>query len=428
MKHLAAILVGKSIFKAARLLKLGGGNAAPGLYGLKLDPNLVEKLISKKAKNIIVTGTNGKTTTSKLISHFLNAASEDKLLKNSSGSNLERGIASYLINSASLSGKTHYDFGVWELDEFAFNSAAPKIKPNVIILLNAFRDQLDRYGEVDTVVNRWKDTLSKLSKDTILIINQDDGNLSKAIKDFEGKIIKIGIKGEKITGESKSKIEGQPDYEAEILKSSDLNGTDVRVTFNGDTHNFTIPLPGIFNVYNFLAALALSHNLNLDLKKIENSLKDFKPSFGRNEKFEIQGKKANIFLIKNPVGATQVLSTILPHMSPKDSLLIALNDNFADGKDVSWIWDIEMERLKIQDLGFKIFVSGSRAYDMALRLKYAGVEESNMEVNQNLEIQLEVAAKATESNIIILPTYTALLELQKILVQKGIKKEYWKND
>lgn len=423
LKTLLAILLGKAIFYLTRILKLGGGYAAPGLYGLKFDSNLVKNLINHKAKNIIVTGTNGKTTTSKLISHFLKSSGE-KVIRNSSGSNLERGIASYLISHAPLSGKLNYDFGIWELDEFAFNSVASKIKPDVIILLNAFRDQLDRYGEVDTVVNRWKETLSKLSKDTVLIVNNDDGNLTKAIKGFEGKIIKIGIRGSKILGESKAKVSGKPDYEAEVLKSSDLEGTNIKVSFSGSSSDFILPLPGIFNVYNFLASLALYHNLNLDLEKIEPSLKEFTPSFGRNEKFEIDGKKANIFLIKNPVGATQVLQTILPHVTSKDALLLALNDNFADGTDVSWIWDIDLKSLQPSAISHQLYVSGSRAYDMALRLKYAGVED--LDIEQDLETQFNKAVKETEGKLFILPTYTALMELQKILVKKGVKKEYWK--
>ena len=425
MKTNAAILLGKTIFSLSRILKLGGGFAAPGLYALKVDPNLVNNLINRQAKNIVVTGTNGKTTTAKLISHFLKSSGE-KVIRNSSGSNLERGIASYLVSHANLTGTLDYDFGVWELDEFAFNSVASKIKPDVIILLNAFRDQLDRYGEVDTVVNRWNETLGKLSKETVVIINNDDANLAKAVKGFKGKIIKIGVKGSKITGESKSKILGKPDYEAEVMKSSDLNGTDLKVHFNGDTIEYTLPLPGIFNVYNFLAALALSYNLNLDVAKIADSLKDFTPSFGRNEKFEINGKHGNIFLIKNPVGATQVLQTVLPHISSKDSLLLALNDNFADSTDVSWIWDINLENFKFQISNLKFHISGSRAYDMALRLKYAGVDEKNMVINQDLESIFNKAAKETEGKLFILPTYTALMELQRILVKKGIKKEYWK--
>lgn len=431
MKKLAALLVGKSIFKTTRLLKLGGGFAAPGLYALKLDSNLVEKLINHKAKNIIVTGTNGKTTTSSLLSHFLNASGH-KVTKNSSGSNLERGIASYLINQSNFKGKLDYDFGVWEVDEFAFNSLAPKIRPNAIILLNAFRDQLDRYGEVNTVIERWQKTLSKLSSETLVVVNSDDQNLMNALKDFKGKVTKIGIKGSKISGENLKESKTKPDYEAEVLNTSSLEQTDLKVTWNS-THQekFTLPLPGVFNAYNFLASFTLSHLLNLDVQKIKDSSSLFKPSFGRFERFEINNKQASIFLIKNPVGATAVFQTILPHIKPSDSLLTALNDNFADGTDVSWIWDIGLENLpsnlKSKIINLRFYVSGNRAYDMALRLKYAGINLSNLQTNVDLTNSFDDAISKTKGKLFILPTYTALLELQKLLVKKGVKQEYWKD-
>lgn len=425
LKTVTAILLGKTIFFLTRVLKLGGGYAAPGLYALKIDPQLVKNLINVQAKNIIVTGTNGKTTTSKLISHFLKT-SDNKVIRNSSGSNLERGIASYLVSHASLLGKLNYDFGVWELDEFAFNSLALKIRPDVVILLNAFRDQLDRYGEVDTVVNKWRETLGKLNDKTVLIINQDDGNLSKAVSLFKGKIINIGIKDSKITGEGNSNTSEKPDYEAEILNTSTLEETKVSVSFNDSKLEYQIPLPGVFNAYNFLAAFTLAYILNIDPKFIQDSLRSYKSSFGRFEKFNTSGKEGNIFLIKNPVGATQVLQTILPHITKKDSLLIALNDNFADGTDVSWIWDAEFERIMNHKSRIKVFVSGSRAYDMALRLKYGGVDKSKIIIEEDLETAFTKAVKESEGKLFILPTYTALMELQKILVKEGIKKEYWK--
>lgn len=426
MKKLAAIIIGKSIFKTTRLLKLGGGFAAPGLYALKFDSNLVEKLINHKAKNIIVTGTNGKTTTANLLSHFLKATGH-KVTKNSSGSNLERGIASYLINQSNFKGKLDYDFGVWEVDEFAFNSLAPKIKPDAIILLNAFRDQLDRYGEVNTVIDRWQKTLSKLSAETLIVINSDDQNLMNCLKDFKGKVTKIGLKDSKISGENLKESKVKPDYEAEVLKTSSLDQTDLKVYWK-DVHseNFSLPLPGVFNAYNFLASFTLSHLLNLDVQKIKDSLSLFKPSFGRFERFEINGKQASIFLIKNPVGATQVFQTILPHIKPEDSLLIALNDNFADGTDVSWIWDISFENTRLSTLATRLYISGSRAFDMALRLKYADIKEKSTTINPVLEGSFNQAIKQTTGRLFILPTYTALLELQKLLVKKGVKQEYWK--
>lgn len=436
-KTLAALFLGKTIFFLSRTFKLGGGFAAPGLYALKIEPALVEKLINQKAKNILITGTNGKTTTSKLVSHFLKA-SGFKVIRNSSGSNLERGIASYLIRHSNPFGILKYDFGVWEADEFAFNYLAPKIKPDVIILLNVLRDQLDRYGEVDNVIKRWRETLSKLSSDTTLILNLDDSNLIKAAKDFKGEVITFGIKESGIKGESKFKITKKPDFEAIIKKTnlrphlkggklrSGLEHTSLRVYFSGNSMDFNLPLPGIFNVYNFLASLAFANLFNLKAKTIRGFLDNFAPAFGRFEQIRVNSTTVYIFLVKNPVGATQVLQTVLPHISLKDSLLLALNDNFADGKDVSWIWDAEFEAIQKIDKNIGITVSGSRALDLALRLKYAGIGSSRIKIEPELKQAFEKALNCTRNKLFILPTYTAMLQIQKILVKKGIKKEYWK--
>lgn len=429
LKTFLAILLGKSIFFISRLFNLGGGFAAPGLYALKIDPGLVGKLINHKAQNILITGTNGKTTTSKIISDILKTAGY-KVLRNSSGSNLERGIASYLIKHSGFWGNIDYDFGVWEADEFAFNTLAPQIKPEAIIFLNAFRDQLDRYGEVDKVIKKWETVLGNLQSKSILIANSDDGSLEKIVRGFKGKTITFGVKDSNIKGESKVKSDKKPNYEAQILNTDDLANTEFSVNFEGNTETFRIPLPGIFNVYNFLASYSLIRELNLDTRVIDHSLKNFEPAFGRFERFEIKSgeksKNVNIFLIKNPVGATQVLETINPHISASDSLILALNDNFADGTDVSWIWDVNFEILRDLPREVSLFVSGFRALDLGLRLKYAGIDESNLRIEPNLERAFEEGLKRTGNKLFILPTYTAMLEIQKILVKKGIKKEYWR--
>lgn len=428
-KTLTALFLGKTIFFLSRAFKLGGGFAAPGLYALKIEPDLVKKLINRKAQNILITGTNGKTTTSKIISDILKTAGH-KVLRNSSGSNLERGIASYLIKHSNFFGKVDYDFGVWEADEFAFNTLALKIKPNAIIILNVFRDQLDRFGEVDKVVANWGGTLSKLESKAMLIANADDGSLEKLLGAFKGSSLTFGVKDSKIPGEAKGKLSKKPDYEAEILDTRDLANTEFRVIFEGGSETFRIPLPGIFNVYNFLASYALIKGLSLDPEIIDHSLKGFLPAFGRNERFKIDGlaksKNANIFLIKNPIGATQVMKTVAPHILSTDSVLVALNDNLADGTDVSWIWDADFEILSKLEKEVNFVLSGSRMFDLALRLKYAGVDEQRLYIEPDLEKAFSRAVTAAGNKIFILPTYTAMLQVQKILVKKGIKKEYWK--
>jgi lipid II isoglutaminyl synthase (glutamine-hydrolysing) len=427
MRTIFSVLLGKLIFTLSRTFKIGGGYAAPGLYALKTEPELVGKLINRQAKNIVITGTNGKTTTSKLISHFLKAAGF-KVLHNGSGSNLERGIASYLIQHTTLGAKLDYDFGVWELDEFAFNTVAPKIKPDAVILLNVFRDQLDRYGEIDQIITRWQKTLSKLHEDSILIINGDDANLEKAASAFKGKIVRIGVKGSGIKGESKPLRGRKPDYTAEAGVNGLFESSKVSVKYAGETQDFELPLPGIFNIYNFLSAFTSLYLFNVDITVIRDALKTFKPAFGRFEKLNLGGKQGYIFLIKNPVGATETLKTVLPHIEKNDSLLVALNDNFADGTDVSWIWDIELEKLKIEKLKAGLFVSGTRVFDLALRFKYAGVSEARTAIEADLEKALDSAIERSKGKLFIFPTYTALLALQKILAGRGIKKEYWRNE
>lgn len=423
MKTAAAIILGKVIFFLSRLLNLGGGFAAPGLYALKIDPDLIQNLSSQIDKQIIITGTNGKTTTSAMLSHLLKTGGA-KVIRNRTGSNLERGIASILINHASFFGEIAEKVAVWEVDEAAFNSLALKLKPNLIVFLNVYRDQLDRYGEVDSIVNKWVQTLKKLPSDTKLLINKDDGSLERlfnAGKKYET----YSVEGLELRGEKDSTSAKEADFKGTKLNSS-LSGSNFTFEYSQEKIPVPISIPGKYNVYNAVAALSAKFLIS-DLSDTEvQSLKDLSSSFGRSERFNLKGQEGFIFLIKNPVGASQVLETVIPDLSEKETLIMVLNDNFADGKDVSWIWDIDLEKFKMQNAKFKIIVTGTRIYDLALRLKYAGVKEENIKIEQSLDEALKNAPKT--GRIFILPTYTAMLELQKILVRKGIKKHYWREN
>jgi len=446
MKLTVAILVGKTISWLTRALKLGGGSAAPGLYALKIDPNLVEKLSKEIPRNVVITGTNGKTTTARMLAHFAKE-SRLKVIRNSTGSNLERGIASALINHFSLGvylphtgGVLASHLGIWELDEAAFNSVVPKLKPDIVVFLNVFRDQLDRYGEVDTVVKKWGQTLENLSKETIILVNGDDANTAKLKSSFRGKVETFGVSDYKIVGESLEHIKHphKLDFEAKNIKTSGLDGSQFTISILHTTsYQLQIPIPGIYHIYDATAALAAAHHLNLPIHRLADSLKNFSPAFGRVEKLPF----GYIFLIKNPAGATQVFETLAPQIKSDDRLLIALNDNLADGTDVSWIWDAEFEKLlthkngqkpagvnTIPPPGWTLVVSGSRANDLAVRLKYAGFEANQIIVEPSLEKALKRSRDGLKGQLYILPTYTALLELQKILAKIGIKKHYWKEE
>lgn len=421
MRTLSAIVLGKSIGAVLRKFNLGGGSAAPGLIALRIDPELVEGLSKKIPRNVVITGTNGKTTTSRLLAHF--AKQEGlKVIRNHTGSNLERGIASTLIQNY---GKK-FNLGIWELDEAAFNTVVPKIKPQVVVFLNVFRDQLDRYGEVDIVVKRWSETLKKLPKSTIVLINGDDANTLRLSKIFHGKTYKFGVKDFKIVGESLKHIKENEDldFEAKEVKLRGLSETSFQTILHGKPYATVLPIPGVYHIYDFLAAFACGINLGFDSKKMLSSLKNYSPAFGRVEKLDF----GYIFLIKNPAGATQVFETIAPQIKPQDRLLLALNDNLADGTDVSWIWDGDFERLTINDKRLTIICSGTRVYDLANRLKYAGFDPKSMVVENDLKKALQEARNGLKGHLFILPTYTAMLELQSILTKQGLKKNYWEED
>lgn len=433
MQALLAILTGKLIAYLSRFLKIGGGSAAPGLYALKIDPELVQKLTRQIPRHVVITGTNGKTTTARMLAHFAKESGL-KVIRNHTGSNLERGVASALLEDVKLvhlrgvlRWHLSFDLGIWELDEAAFNIVAPKIKPDIVVFLNVFRDQLDRYGEVDAVVKRWCETLSKMNQSTVLLVNGDDANTAKLKNCFKGKVETFGVKDYKIIGESlahkvhKHKL----DFEAKNIKISGLKGSRFELRIKNYELSINLPVPGIYHIYDAVAAICLAYHLAIPLSRINKSLKDFQPAFGRVEKLPF----GYIFLIKNPAGAIQVFETIAPHIRQQDRLLLALNDNLADGTDVSWIWDVNFELLqnssRAKSRDYHIYVSGSRAADLALRLKYAGFEPEQMKVEPNLEKALKRSREGLKGKLFILPTYTALLELQRILAKQGIKPHYW---
>lgn len=426
MRLFFAILLGKLIAFCTKFFRIGGGSAAPGLYALSLDPDLVQKLADRIPQNVVITGTNGKTTTAKMLADFAKTSGL-KVIRNHTGSNLERGIASTLIANYELRTMNYeLDLGIWELDEAAFNTVAPKLKPVVIVFLNVFRDQLDRYGEIDTVVKNWCQTLKDISPKTKVLINGDDENTLKLAKCFSGKVQKFGVCGYKIIGESVQHLKEKEnlDFEAKNVKLNGLKNSVFELKIKNLKLKINLPLPGLYHIYDALAAIGCALLLNLPTNQLTNSLKTYSPAFGRVEKLPF----GYIFLIKNPAGATQVFETIAPNLKPRDRLLMALNDNLADGTDVSWIWDAQFEQLRTMNYELRTICSGTRAYDLALRLKYAGIDPKTIIVEQDLQKALREARQGLKGRLFILPTYTAMLELQSILAKIGIKKHYWKEE
>lgn len=419
------LIIGKSIGFISSLLNIGSGSTWPGHIALENDKSFIKNLLNKnpKLRIILVAGTNGKTTTGKLIQTALEK-NGSKVFQNSAGANLLNGIASSLIKHSDLMGKVNYDFAVFEVDENSLPLVLKNINPGTIVLLNLFRDQLDRYGEVNIIANKWEEALDKIDKKTNLILNADDpkiaylGSGHKNAKYF-------GVKGSDQVMDHASdsaycpKCSNRLDYKSMtfshlgdwicpkcMLKKpmSDLEKLE------------SYPLPGLYNKYNAHAAVLTAKILGVSDKTIKDSLKNFEPAFGRQETIGYGGKKIQIFLSKNPASFNQSLQAI--NELKAKNLLIALNDRIPDGRDVSWIWDVDFENnLK----GFRsIFVSGDRVYDMVLRLKYA--DWTDVKTHEVLSEAIEEATRLTPNNDIlyILPTYSAMLDLRKILTGRKI--------
>ena len=451
-----AISAGKILALVIKLFG-GGATAAPGLIALKIDPKVVKKLHKEiKLGSVIITGTNGKTTTARLTFDVL--STKYQIIHNRQGSNLLRGIASTMITNSSLFGKLKFDLGLWEVDEATFPEAIKNVYPKTIVLLNLFRDQLDRYGEVDSTRTKWQKSLEKIPKDTALILNADDPGISILKKSHKGKAIFFGVSDNHIKLPNVARVADikhclicganlvfsaqlsahlgnyrcsnchfrrpAPNISAVNLNFKPDFSTSIKLIANGQMSTVNYSLPGLYNVYNILAAAAAASAYKIDLSTVKNKIGEFSAAFGRFQKTKIKNKKLITFLIKNPAGSNEVIRII--SQQPKVNLLVILNDKIDDGRDVSWIWDTNWEIFK--DKTNSIFTGGTRSLDMALRLKYAGLRLSKDSIYKELNYSISkiLHKLSNKDTLIILPTYTALLSIQKYFSQ-STKSTKWQS-
>ena len=453
MKHKIAIYSAK-LAKIASKLSGKGGTALPGLVADRIDPDLLRKLTEGGFSKgiIVVTGTNGKTTVSSMISDILtkNGISH---IRNYAGSNMKRGIVSTLLDNCDNNGKVNKDMAVFEIDEAYVPVVCPIIKPSIVVVTNLFRDQLDRYGELDKIANSFKQTFDTL--DANIILNADDplvASLSTGkkttffgISDYTGEKIINDHTADSIfdmqNGEELEYLQRyyghigiyrsnngntkRPKPQVEVTKMSKLtkefSQIEVKTTTESKILKIKLPLAGIYNIYNAIASISVADNLKLPANKTIDSLLSTSAAFGRAENIRYNDTEFKLLLIKNPTGFNQVIQTFLKPKPRNTTILIAINDKIADGRDVSWLWDAAIE--DISDYSGKIVCSGTRAYDMALRLKYAGIKDYTVE--SDISKALEVVCESTNTNkeVYILPTYTAMLELRaKLTKQSNLNK------
>jgi len=432
MRNLSLIWLGKLGSQVSRTLHLGHGSTWPGHIALKLNHAFVKQMLQDSSvKTIFIAGTNGKTTSSRLLRAVLEADGK-RVIHNESGANLLNGVASTLLLKSSLTGKIKADYAIFEVDENVLPLMLAEITPDYILLLNLFRDQLDRYGEVDTIASKWQEAFARLPEKTVLIANADDPRIAYLGMQRKNTIF-YGLDGNNKTTKT---LEHASDSVYCPKCGMKLQYLSIYYSHLGNwrcphcnlksphipiSKNINLSLSGTYNLSNAHGIIAISRELGISWGTIANALKNVTPAFGRQEKIVINGKTAQIFLSKNPTGFNESLRTI-SEVGAKHVLFV-LNDRIADGRDVSWIWDVDFEQF-LPDFTH-ITVSGERAYDMGLRLKYASdefrISNFKFQIEENLNKAIGSALKRLSQDEIlyILPTYTAMLDTRKIL--KGQK-------
>jgi len=459
LKRTAALLAGRAAGIASRALRRGGGTALPGLVAGALDPGLIAELSSGLGGgSLIVTGTNGKTTTARMIAGIASTAGLHPL-PNRSGSNLMRGIATALMDEADLRGRVRDGprrLGVFEVDEATLPQAAEAVRPRLLLFTNLFRDQLDRYGEVDSVAACWRLTLENAESSTAVLLNADDPSVAALAGVAPGEVVYYGVDDPSAglaCAEHAADARWCPscgsEYRYSVLfyghvghwlcpgcgrsrpapqvRATAVTREDGRTLIEIETPagplSLSLALSGLYNVYNALAAAAAGLALGVSLEAIGEGLSSATAAFGRQESFEVDGRRVLVLLGKNPAGLNQVLRTIAADETEK-RLLFLLNDGIADGRDVSWIWDADFELLTGRPAAW--VVSGTRAEDLALRLKYAGLT-APAAVEPNVAAALSRALHDTPPGglLYVVPTYTAMLPVRELLARRGRRAHYW---
>ncbi len=429
--NLIILFLGKIISSISKSINLGHGSTWPGHIALKINPEFIADLLSKsKTKIVLITGTNGKTTTAKLIKTILEKTGK-KVFVNSSGANLLNGVASSIIVNSSFSGKLNWDYALFEVDENTLPQITEKVEPDYIIALNLFRDQLDRYGEIDTIAKKWKESYKKLLK-TKLILNGDDPQVAFLGDGIKSKSYYFGINDKNLEHKNHqhasdsilcpkcgNKLKFEYYYFSHLGKWQCEDCKFKRPQLAIDKFDF-YPLRGTYMIYDTLAAVLFSKLISLKEDNIKKALNEFTPAFGRQEIIKMDSKKIQFFLSKNPTSFNESLKTI--DQNGARNLLIVLNDRIPDGTDVSWIWDIDFDNYLSEDLN--LTVSGDRAFDLALRLKYSEFKISNSKfrIEENLKKAIDYSLEKTDKNntLYILPTYSAMLETRKVLTGRKI--------
>ena len=438
-----------------------GGTSLPGKLLLRLEPQAIAQLAARLPHgNAVISATNGKTTTAAMVAAIMERTGA-RLVHNRAGANMAGGVAASLLDASEPGGGIAGDLGLFEVDEFWLDRVTGQLRPRALLLANLFRDQLDRYGELETIAERWAEVVRAGGSRT-LVLNADDplvADLGRERADGAGEtgadgagetvyfgVEDVGVALPGLSHASDSKHcrrcgtpyaydtvflghlghyhcpagdnrRPEPQVAAISVVLKGARSAQITLRTPAGTIEVALPLPGLYNVYNALGATALSLALGAGLEDVRAGLEAVSPAFGRAETVQVGERPVSVLLVKNPAGANEVLRTLALEAGEHD-LLAILNDRTADGRDVSWVWDADFELLA--DRLRRATCSGTRAAELALRLKYAGVPTERLHVVDDIADGLDAAVAGGEGPLYVLPTYTALLELRRELVARGL--------
>jgi lipid II isoglutaminyl synthase (glutamine-hydrolysing) len=443
-------MAARAVGRLSRAAGRGGGTTLPGKLLWKLDPGALDELAGRlSAGTAVVSATNGKTTTTAMAARILGG--RYRLAWNNSGANLASGVASTLLTASGA------QLGLLEVDEFALPEMMRRVRPRTVVLGNLFRDQLDRYGELEHIAERWRAAVASLPADAVLTLNADDPLVASLGEGRPG-VCRFGVDDARRAravlqhaADSKYCLRcGRPlayraayvghlgewrcdacgvgraqlDIAARNVELDGLEASSFDLQTPAGKIRVRLPLPGLYNVYNALAATSLALSLGAGPDEIRAGLEGFAAAFGRFERIEDGDRRILMLLIKNPAGANEAVRTLEEGGVPS-VLVVALNDDIADGRDVSWIWDVDFEPLLARTK--RIVVSGDRAAELGLRFAYAGFPRSSLEVVPSLGRALDRGLELVPAGgeLAVLPTYTAMLRLRAITVERGLARPYW---
>ncbi len=455
-----AISAGKLAGASGRFFRIGGGTSLPGMIARRIDPNVLKSVVgASKAKKIVITGSNGKTTTARMTAAIADASGR-RVSQNRTGSNLLQGVTSVAVNFADIFGRLDSDVLLFEIDEATIPLAVPEIQPDVVVITNIFRDQLDRYGELYSVAKALNKMLESLPESATILLNGNDPQVANFGTNARAKRLFFGLEttevGTPVPEQSadiircihcNSDLVYEVAYMSHLgiyrcpecgytLPKLDIAATSVKLADDGEgptqVHlrtpqgemELTIPLPGLHNVYNAAAAIGAAMAAGFEMDKVQSALTNIRPAFGRLEKIQAGDKTIYLTFVKNPTSFNLMLRLIAQHPGKKH-LLLAASHTVVDGEDFAWLWDVELEAVASTILD--AVCSGNKPEELAMRLKYAEIPPDHIKLIADREAALDAALKNVEpgGTLYIMSSYTPTHELRRIMQKRGWVRHFW---